>query len=198
MRNDLRSDEQLVEKARKGDQAAFRVLVEKYQGKAFSVALGIVRDHDDALDICQDAFLRAYRGLDAFDGQSQFFTWLYRIVHNLAIDLLRRRRFQTVSLDDADKAVPIADSSPDSDPERNLSRQNLCDRLNEGLAALSPVQRAVLTLREVQGLSYKEIAEAVGCSIGTVMSRLFHARKSLLKALSSAGAKQLAIRDLAA
>src|SRR5262245_42401277 len=99
-------DHQLVEQARKGDQAALRVLVEKYQRKAFAVALGIVRDRDDALDICQEAFLRAYKGLDSFDGDAQFFTWLYRIVHNLAIDHVRRRRFQTVSLDDS---LPLVD-----------------------------------------------------------------------------------------
>lgn len=183
MRNDARSDQQLVDQARNGDHTAFRVLVEKYQRKAFAVALGIVRDHDDALDICQEAFLRAHRGFDNFDGDSQFFTWLYRILHNLAIDHLRRRRFQTVSLDDEENVIPLADNSLDGDPERNLSRQRLAADLDEGLAALSPVQRTVLILREMQGLSYKEIAEKVGCSIGTVMSRLFHARKKLLKAI---------------
>jgi RNA polymerase sigma-70 factor (ECF subfamily) len=185
MRNDARSDQQLVHDTRNGDQTAFRALVERHQRKAFAVALGIVRDHDDALDICQEAFLRVYRGLDNFDGDSRFFTWLYRILHNLAIDHLRRRRFHTISLDDDENVMPIADSSVDGDPERNLSRQRLVASLDEGLAALSPVQRAVLMLREVQGLSYKEIAQSVGCSIGTVMSRLFHARKKLLKAIEA-------------
>jgi RNA polymerase sigma-70 factor (ECF subfamily) len=183
MRNDTRLDQELVARARKGDESAFRLLVEKYQRKAFAVAFGIVRDHDDANDICQEAFLRAWRGLPTFDGEAQFFTWLYRILHNLAIDEVRRRRFQHVSL--GDTPLPLADGSVLGDPEGNLARRKLAARLDEGLSALSPVQRAVLMLREVEGLSYQEIADTVGCSIGTVMSRLFHARKKLLKAVEA-------------
>jgi RNA polymerase sigma-70 factor (ECF subfamily) len=178
---DPRLDLELVDAVRNGDPSAFRFLVEKYQRKAFAVALGIVRNRDDALDICQEAFLRAYRALPSFDGESQFFTWLYSILHNLAIDHLRGRRFHLVSLDD----VEPTDRSIDGDPERNLARQKLRASLDEGLQALSRVQRAVLMLREVHGLSYKEIAESVGCSIGTVMSRLFHARKKLLTAIEA-------------
>jgi RNA polymerase sigma-70 factor, ECF subfamily len=181
MREKARSDQQLVNQARKGDANAFRVLVEKYQKRALAVAIGIVRDSDDAHDLCQEAFLRAYRGLDKFDGDSQFYTWFYRILSNLAIDHLRRRKFQAVSLDDPDHAPTLADDAPD--PEHMMARRKLCDRLDAALATLSPVQRAVLTLREVQGLSYQEISDVVGCSLGTVMSRLFHARKNLVKAL---------------
>ncbi len=177
MRNDGRSDRELVGQARKGDASAFRVLVERHQRKAYAVALGIVRNHDDALDICQDAFLRAHRGLAEFEGDSQFYTWLYRIVHNLAIDQLRRRRFEAVSLDAVGSV--LADDSQQGDPERNVSRSKLAASFDEGLAALSPAHRAVLILREVQGLSYQEIADAMSCSIGTVMSRLFHARKKM-------------------
>jgi RNA polymerase sigma-70 factor, ECF subfamily len=195
MRNHARSDQELVGQAKKGDQAAFRVLVEKYQRRAFAVALAIVRDRDDATDICQEAFLRAWRALDSFDGDAQFYTWLYRILHNLAIDHLRRRRFQAVSLDDEENVMPLADCSLDGDPERNLARRRLVASLDEGLQSLSAVQRTVLVLREVQGLSYQEIADTVGCSIGTVMSRLFHARKNLLKAIE---AKHGALELLAA
>jgi len=183
MRNDTRLDQELVARAKKGDEAAFRVLVEKYQRKAFAVAFGIVRDHDDAHDVCQEAFLRAWRSLPTFDGEAQFFTWLYRILHNLAIDEVRRRRFQMVSL--GETPLPLADNSVLGDPEGNLSRRKLAANLDAGLAALSPVQRSVLMLRELEGLSYQEIADAVGCSIGTVMSRLFHARKKLLKAVEA-------------
>lgn len=194
MRNDARTDQQLVELARRGDHAAFRVLVEKYQRKMFAVALGIVRDRDDAFDLCQEAFLRAYRGLDRFEGDAQLFTWLYRILHNLAVDHLRRRRFQTVSIDDEDHALPIADESLDADPSRQLWCRDLCERIDDALARLTPAHREIVVLREVEGLSYKEIADAIGCSIGTVMSRLFHARKKLLKAIE---AKQRPL-DLAA
>ncbi len=185
MRNDARSDQQLVEKARGGDHEAFRALVERYQRKMFAVALGIVRDRDDAFDLCQEAFLRAYRGLEHFEGDAQLFTWLYRILHNLAVDHLRRRRFQTVSLDDENNVLPIADASPEADPAQQLSRRKLCASLDEALARLTPAHRAVIILREVEGLSYKEIADVVGCSVGTVMSRLFHARKKLVKAIEA-------------
>jgi RNA polymerase sigma-70 factor (ECF subfamily) len=183
MGNDM-SDLQLVERARGGDAVAFRALVERHQRKAFAVALGLLRHREDAMDVCQDAFLRAHRGLASFDGNAQFFTWLYRIIYNLCIDQLRRRRFEQVSIDDADARGELeAPTTSEDDPVRRVNREELRARLDAALQELSPAHRAVLVLREVQGLSYKEIADVVGCQIGTVMSRLFHARKNLEKAL---------------
>jgi RNA polymerase sigma-70 factor (ECF subfamily) len=182
MRKPTESDRELAERTRNGDDNAFRALVEKHQQGAFAVALGIVHDRDDALDICQEAFVRAYRGMAGFDGRSQFFTWLYRIVHNLAIDHLRKRRVQTVHLGDAERNL-AADECISFNPARNLGNEQLRERLTQALEKLSPSHRSVLLMREVQGLSYKQIAEATGCAIGTVMSRLFHARRNLQREL---------------
>ena len=176
------SDQQLIDKARLGDATSFRLLVEKYQRRVFSVAFGLVRNREDALDICQEVFLRVHRNLATFDGESQFFTWLYRIVYNLCIDHHRRTRLNVVGLDEVSE--PVAEEA-EADPLRNLDSEDIRERLLEAMATLSPAHRAVLTLREVQGLSYKEIATTVGCSIGTVMSRLFHARKRLQRALQA-------------
>jgi RNA polymerase sigma-70 factor (ECF subfamily) len=175
----METDRQLVEQVRRGERAAFRTLVERYQQRVFAVALGLLRNRDDAKDICQETFLRVHRGIESFDGDSQLFTWIYRIAYNLCIDHLRRRRFETVPIDER-----IADGMADpdlegADPIRRLEHDERRARMLAALEELTPAHRAVLTLREVEGLSYKEIAQVVGCSIGTVMSRLFHARKNL-------------------
>jgi RNA polymerase sigma-70 factor (ECF subfamily) len=174
-------DDDLIASARRGNDAAFCELVRRHQKKALAVALGIVRDPDDARDLCQEAFLRAVRGLGDFDGQAQFSTWLYRIVVNQCIDHLRRRRPDRVELDEGIAADgDLSELPPPSkrfDPARALERRELGHRIADALDRLSPAHRTVLVLREVQGLSYKEIAESMRCSIGTVMSRLFHARK---------------------
>jgi RNA polymerase sigma-70 factor (ECF subfamily) len=180
-------DNELVAKARRGDDAAFCELVRRHQQKALAVAVGIVRDPDDARDLCQEAFLRAHRGLADFDGQAQFSTWLYRIVVNQCIDHLRRRRPDRVELDEAIGESDLSELPPPSkgfDPARVLARRELGQRIADALDHLSPAHRTVLVLREVQGLSYKEIADAMRCSIGTVMSRLFHARRKAQQLLA--------------
>ena len=175
------TDLQLVERVKGGDNAAFRALVERHQRKAFAVALGLLRHREDAMDVCQEAFLRVHKSIANFDGDAQFFTWLYRIIYNLCIDQLRRRRFEQVSIDDADARGEL--EAPSEDPVGRVNRDELRARIEAALEQLTPAHRAVLVLREVQGLSYKEIADVVGCQIGTVMSRLFHARKNLEKML---------------
>ncbi len=177
-------DRQLVEDARRGDARAFRELVSRHQRRAYAVALGIVHDPDDARDVCQEAFLKVHKNLSTFEGEAQFFTWLYRIVMTLCIDLLRKRRGQQVEFDDA-----LANDDPDDagiapqrtgfDPARALSDKELRAQILRALDRLSPAHRAVLVMREVDGLSYQEMAEAMKCSIGTIMSRLFHARKKM-------------------
>jgi RNA polymerase sigma-70 factor (ECF subfamily) len=182
-------ERKLVDEARRGDPGAFRELVKRYQRRAYAVALGMVHDHDDARDICQEAFLKVHKNLAGFEGDAQFFTWLYRIVMNVSIDLLRKRRGEKVefddtrAVDDADDDTGIAPRRTGFDPGRALHDKELRSRLREALAKLSPSHRAVLVMREVDGLSYKEMADIVGCSIGTVMSRLFHARKKMQKML---------------
>ena len=187
-------DRRLVQAARNGDRAAFRTLVERHQRRVFAVALALLKNREDALDIVQETFLRAHRGLDKFDGDSQLFTWLYRIAHNLCIDHLRRRRFETVQLDER---IEVADERDqlDTDPVRNIMNDELRGKILAALDKLTPAHREVLMLREVEGLSYKEIADATDCNIGTVMSRLFHARKNLERHLRDADPRAL---DLAA
>ncbi len=178
-------DAHLVAAARQGDADAFRELVRRHQRKAYAVALGIVRDPDDARDVCQDAFLKVHEKLDTFDGDAQFFTWLYRIIANLAIDHLRRRRRarvefdETIACDSAEDATGVSPLRLGFDPARALSDRELRERMLAALDQLTPAHRAVLVMREVDGLSYQEMADAVGCSIGTIMSRLFHARKRM-------------------
>jgi RNA polymerase sigma-70 factor (ECF subfamily) len=179
---------QWIERARRGDVSAFRQLVDKYQSRAFAVALGMVRNREDALDICQEAFLRVHRGLKNFEGDAQFYTWLYRIVHNVAIDHLRRRRVDVVPLEALGGEPAIAADESETDPSRALDAEERCERFKAALATLSESHRAVLTLRELEGMSYEEIAGVVGCPIGTVMSRLFHARRRLLQAMEESPA----------
>jgi RNA polymerase sigma-70 factor (ECF subfamily) len=177
-------DKQLVEAARQGDAAAFRELVQRHQRRAYAVALGMVHDPDDARDVCQEAFLKVHKNLATFEGEAQFFTWLYRIVANLCIDHLRKRRGMKVEFDDA-----LANDDPDEagispqrtgfDPARALADKELRAQIMTALDKLSPAHRSVLVMREVDGLSYQEMADLMKCSIGTIMSRLFHARKKM-------------------
>lgn len=182
-------DRSLIEAAAKGDARAFRELVTRYQRKAYGVAYGIVRNPDDAREVVQDAFMRVYRHLDDFEGSASFGTWLYRIVHNLSIDLLRRRRNpgRSVEIDDrtdleggAPELLPWRGSS---DPFQSLDRARLVAAMQEALDQLPEYHRTIILLREVDGLSYEEIAEAMEIPKGTVMSRLFHARRKMQRIL---------------
>jgi len=187
-------DRVLVERARGGELDAYRQLVEKYQSRAHSIALGVIGNKEDAEDIVQDAFLKAYRNLSSFRGQSSFYTWFYRIVFNLAIDLSRKRyrRSETSLGDDGTLDALNLHSAEDTGnllghvptPDQVLHRQNIAVNIRRALDGLSSEHRAVIVLREVEGLSYSEISEVVGCSKGTVMSRLHHARKRLQRALA--------------
>lgn len=177
-------DKQLVDDARRGNAAAFRELVVRHQRRAYAVALGMVHDPDDARDVCQDAFLKVHKSLATFEGESQFFTWLYRIVTNLCIDHLRKKRGQQVEFDetvaqgDADDAG-VTPHRTGFDPARALSDKELRAQILGALAKLTPSHRLVLVMREVEGQSYQEMAATMNCSIGTIMSRLFHARKKM-------------------
>jgi len=146
----------------------------------------MLRNREEALDIAQEAFARAYASLPTFKGESSFTTWLHRIVVNLAIDSLRRmRRSGTAAYDDT-RATPEEgedDLPAADDPAAALEMKQVRGLLARGIAELPPAQRAVLLLREVEGLSYEEISRAVGCNLGTVMSRLFYARRRLRHAL---------------
>jgi RNA polymerase sigma-70 factor, ECF subfamily len=186
-------DRALVERAKGGDDGAFRLIFERYRRRAYALALGVVHNPDAALDVVQDAFLRAHRHLDGFEGNSSVYTWLYRIVMNAAIDHLRKEgRARTVEYDDAvahlenEAQADVAALVPQlvrGDPAREIARREIRDKIDEALGKLSPNHRAVLVLREVDGLSYEEMAKVMECSKGTIMSRLFHARKNMQRFL---------------
>jgi RNA polymerase sigma-70 factor (ECF subfamily) len=180
-------DAELVRAASGGDQEAFRELMERYRGRAYAVALGILGDPDEALDAVQDAFIKAYYNLKDFRGGSSFYTWFYRMLVNGSIDRWRRTgRKGEVALDEAhatgDDSPPEVGVYPRT-PEELAGNRQLADALNRAIAALPEYHRAVILLREVDGLSYDEIAESLGCSVGTVMSRLHYARGRLKLAL---------------
>jgi RNA polymerase sigma-70 factor (ECF subfamily) len=195
-------DDRLARRAAAGDHAAFRELVERYQRKVHAVALGMLRDPDDARDVCQEAFLKAYRGLSGFNGESRFFTWLYRIVVNLCLDQLRARRLDAVEFDemrladDGDEGTWMSTRQLTFDPAHALANKELRQSIEQAFEQLSIAHRTVLTLREVNGLSYAEIAKVLGWEMGTVMSRLFHARKRMQSMLLETGA--VTTTDLAA
>jgi RNA polymerase sigma-70 factor, ECF subfamily len=192
-------DRALIAQAQAGDMRAFRQLVERHQRRAFSVALALVRDENDARDVVQDAFTRAYKSLPNFQGSSSFFTWLYRIITNLSIDLKRKPGRQTVDLDEerlaaqdnADADFPTLGQSHRGDPADVVRRGEIAARLQTALDELPSYHRAVIVLREVEGMSYEEMARSVGVSKGTIMSRLFHARQKLQRALADCYAEQI-------
>lgn len=182
---------ELVERARAGDDEAFRGLFERYHRRAYSLAYGVVRNPDDALDVVQDGFIKAHRHIGKFEGSSSFYTWLYRIIMNLAIDHLRRtRRVRSVDFNDAvshDSSAVGEDSLLprllDENPGKTLIRKEMREHMETALAGLSDNHRAVLVMRELEGMSYEEMAQAMRCSKGTIMSRLFHARRNMQKKL---------------
>jgi RNA polymerase sigma-70 factor, ECF subfamily len=187
------SDSALVERAKEGDREAFRVIFERYHRRAYTLALGVVHNPDDALDVVQEAFLRAHRHLGGFEGNASLYTWLYRIVMNVAIDHLRKHnRNVTVDYDDAvahldtDAPADLAQLVPqlvNGNPAKELGRREIREKIDEALAKLSANHRSVLVMREIDGLSYEEMAKVMKCSKGTIMSRLFHARRYMQKYL---------------
>jgi RNA polymerase sigma-70 factor (ECF subfamily) len=188
------ADADVVARAREGDHAAFRVLVERYQGRAYRLALRVLRDEEQAQDVVQDAFLKAYGSLARFEGRSGFYTWLYRIVMNLCLDRKRRDRSDREvewSEDLSAAAVGHPEASVadpgHSGPHAEAERSELRAVVARAIEALPEDARRTIQLREIDGLSYKEIAETLGIPKGTVMSRLHYARRRLQESLRAAG-----------
>jgi len=176
----------LVERSRDGDPEAFRALVVRHQRKAYAVALGIVKDPDLAWDVAQEAFVRVHQHLADFKADASFSTWVLRITSNLSIDALRRERTsRRTAIEDvpepvlAEGAEGVLATPLGVDPQETVLRRELAGRITEALAALPEAHRTILVLRELEGLSYEELAERLGIPRGTVMSRLFHARKKM-------------------
>jgi RNA polymerase sigma-70 factor (ECF subfamily) len=172
-------DRTLVQRVRAGDGEALRLLVERYQERVFALVFGIVRDAHEVEDVAQEVFLKVYTRIDAFDERSQFYTWLYRVAVNAAKDHVKKRvRRPAVPLDEAD-ALP----GPGEPPEAGAARSETVRSVRAAIGGLPVRYREVLTLRELEGLSYDEIAEVLGISIGTVESRLHRARARLKRKL---------------
>jgi RNA polymerase sigma-70 factor (ECF subfamily) len=184
------SDEELVRRSEGGDSSAFRLLVERYQQRVVHIALSVLRDPDESLDVAQDAFLKVFRNLSRFQGKSSFYTWLYRITFNLAIDRTRsRKRRKAISLDaisdESSEQQPLDVPDGSAGPGQVAGEKELEERINQAIDRLPPKHRQAVLLREIEGLSYQEIAEVAGCSVGTVMSRLHYAREKLKEKIRS-------------
>ena len=182
-------DAQMVAAVLDGDSTAYRGLVEKYQNRVYSMVYGMVRSREDARDLAQEAFVKAFKNLKTFRLESSFYTWLYRIAMNVAIDFIRKRKRRAVAGFDEGIAAKDADGGiaeihhTDS-PSVSLERKQLYSQIMESLEQLPTDQKQVILLRELEGLSYKEISEIMGIPEGTVMSRLFYARKKMQQMLA--------------
>jgi len=181
------TDEVLVERVKAGDKAAFGILVQRYERRVLRQAFSRLRNEQEALDVCQDAFVKAYRNIDQFQGNSGFYTWLYRIVHNRCIDITRRAgRGPTIDIDDL-RDSPSDDSgrlaSKFAEPEAAYRSQEFWDEYSRALEGLSEKHREIFQLYHDDGMSYQDIADHLDIKIGTVMSRLHHARHNLQAAL---------------
>lgn len=182
------ADSGLIKRAKGGDSSAFGELVNRYYEMVYAVAFGILRNREAARDTAQEAFLKAHRQLINFEGKSKFKTWVYRIAVNCAIDE-RRRKKPSESLDatdvsDDENEAPVIITDPHADPREDAHQSDLKVLVAKALESLSPDHRAVLVLREWQDLTYEEIAQTLGLETGTVMSRLFYARKKISELLA--------------
>lgn len=185
------TERELVDRARAGDQDAFEQLVLNNQNRVYTLALRMVNDREEAADLAQEAFLKAWQGLPAFQGDSSFSTWVYRLASNVCIDYLRKQKRRrevepVLSLDDEESGW-TEPADWDQDPQRQLERAERSREVARGLEALPDHHRQVLTLRELSGLSYQEIGQALELDIGTVKSRIARARLALRKILLEDG-----------
>jgi RNA polymerase sigma-70 factor (ECF subfamily) len=179
------SDWEVVRRVQAGDVAAFDQLTTKYRGRVFGVVYNMTSNREDAADLTQDAFIKAFQSINRFQGQSSFFTWLYRIAINSTLTHLRKNRLRTffslekVDGDDRPSAEVIEALTDNSGAERDSYVRELQEKLNEAMQKLSIKHRTVVTLFEIDGLSHQEIAEVMNCSVGTVRSRLHYAKQLL-------------------
>lgn len=181
------SDQQLVERVQQGDKHAFDLLVSKYQQRILNLVGRFVRNPNDAMDVTQEAFLKAYRALPKFRGDSAFYTWMYRIAVNTAKNYLAVQSRRPMEADQDYDEIEQIDSSgvlrDQATPERMLLRDEIQDTVIRAIEELPEDLRTAITLREVEGLSYEEIADVMECPIGTVRSRIFRAREAIDKQL---------------
>jgi RNA polymerase sigma-70 factor, ECF subfamily len=182
--SDREVDQQLVERAQRGDKKAFELLVGKYQRKLARLLSRFIRDAAEVEDVTQEAFIKAYRALPTFRGDSAFYTWLYRIGINTAKNYLvaMGRRAPTTTEIDSEEAEGFEGSDQLHDlntPENEMATRQIADTVNQTLSELPEELRTAITLREIEGLSYEDIASIMSCPIGTVRSRIFRAREAI-------------------
>ena len=179
-------DFRLVARAQQGDFGAYDALVIRHRGRIFAMIRNMIHQEADAWDLSQEVFIKAWNALPRFEAKARFSTWLYRIAHNVVYDWTRKRRIESVGelndeifererIDSASFTTPSGGVAPDD----TMAHGELRAKIEAALAKLSADHREAVLLKDVQGLSYKEIAEVMGCSLGTVMSRLFYARQKL-------------------
>lgn len=184
--DDPEVDFQLVALAKQGDMRAYDELVIRHQGKIYGMIRNMVKNDADAWDLSQDAFVKAWKALPRFEARARFSTWLFRIAHNVVYDWARKRKIESAGelndeifdrekIDGSAKTAPAFVESPDD----AMANTELREKIEEAMGKLSMDHREAVMLKDVQGLSYKEIAEVMGCTLGTVMSRLFYARQKL-------------------
>ena len=179
------ADGDLVSRCQQGDATAFNELVTRYRGKAYAMIYNMVHNEQDAWDLAQDGFLKAWKSIARFRGQSSFYTWLYRIMMNVTIDSLRRKHAEAET--EFDDTIGLTNIDPNSVtttktgvlPHEKIVGDEIRGRIEAAVSKLTPEHRAVILMREMDGMEYQEIADALDCSIGTVMSRLFYARKKM-------------------
>jgi RNA polymerase sigma-70 factor (ECF subfamily) len=179
----------LVRRVKRGDMDAFDLLVQRYQERIYAVIYHMTSNHEDANDLAQDTFIKAYRALRSFKGDASFYTWLYRIAVNKTINFLKQRKNrQQMSLNDLDTNLEhdpdLMALISDKTPRREISLTELQEKLNAAMLKLSESHRLVVTLHDIQGLPHEEIAQIMDCNVGTVRSRLFYARQQLQAYLS--------------
>ena len=173
---------ELISRCQQGDQEALKDIFDKYHKKVYRIAYGVAKQREEALDIVQEVFIKLFRSIKNFKGRSHFYTYLYRMVMNTAIDHVRKTRKHLLSSLDEEGSFQPSDKV-EKGPERILLHKEFEEKVNWAMEKLPAKQRAALIFREVEGLSYQEMAEAMGCSIGTVMSRLHYARKKIQELL---------------
>jgi len=181
------SDLALVQRVKQGDRSAFDLLVVKYQHKILNLIMRYVKDHSEAMDVAQEAFLKAYRALPAFRGDSAFYTWLYRIAINTAKNHLVAARRRPITLDfepsESENFEPLAVLRDIDSPEHLALTDEIGEVINRTIEGLPDELRTAILLREIEGMSYEEIAQAMDCPVGTVRSRIFRAREAIDKKL---------------
>jgi RNA polymerase sigma-70 factor, ECF subfamily len=182
-------DSVLVQRAQKGDYTSYDELVRRYQERIYSTIYHMTANHEDAVDLAQETFIKGFQALNSFKGDSTFYTWVYRIAVNKTINFLKSRKNKThLSLNDLDLNTEnnpdLVSLVSDKTPRRDAGLSELQEKLNEAMLKLSPAHRLVVTLHDVQGLAHEEIAAIMDCNVGTVRSRLFYARQQLQANLS--------------